>query len=86
MTSKTTPAGELQLRRNEAVVRCNAGHIYRSIWIPFASLKAARLGWNLRFQHCPVGHHWSLTRKVDPATLKNDERAQAIANHDSGWW
>ena len=36
------------------VVRCREGHLYTTIWIPGASLKALRLGW-ARLQYCPVG-------------------------------
>ena len=35
------------------VVRCRQGHLYTTIWIPLASLKAVRLGW-WRLQYCPV--------------------------------
>jgi hypothetical protein len=74
------------LGKNEAIVRCSAGHIYRTIWWRWGSFKAARLGVGLRFQHCPVGHHWALTRRVDVASLSADELAEAARNHDSGIW
>lgn len=67
--------------RFDRPVRCSAGHLYTTIWIWGGSLKAVRLG-NSRFQRCPVGHHWARTRRVDPATLTDAERAQAAAVHD----
>ena len=36
------------------IVRCRRGHLFSTIWIPGASLKAVRLGW-FRVQYCPVG-------------------------------
>ena len=44
-------------------VRCRQGHLFTTIWIPGASLKALRLGW-WRFQRCPVGGHWSVVTPV----------------------
>jgi len=58
------------------IVRCSAGHFFETLWLPFGSLKAVRLG-NVRYQHCPVGRHWAMVRPVDPATLSGDELAQA---------
>ncbi len=43
------------------VVRCRQGHLFTTIWIPAASVKSLRFGW-WRFQHCPVGNHWTLVR------------------------
>src|SRR5690242_19029254 len=38
------------------LVRCRAGHLFTTIWLPGASMKSLRLGpW--RVQRCPVGHH-----------------------------
>jgi hypothetical protein len=51
-------------------VRCAKGHVFTTTWSPLGSLTAVRLG-GARFQHCPVGHHWSLVRPVqndDPTT------------------
>jgi hypothetical protein len=62
-------------------VRCSAGHLYTSIWIPLASLKALRMG-TYRIQRCPVGHHWAKTYSLDPATLTDEQRAQAASVHD----
>lgn len=65
----------------DVIVRCAAGHRYTTIWIPSLSLKAVRLGLR-RYQHCPVGRHWSLTSPVDVTTLSAEEIAAARAVHD----
>jgi len=58
------------------VVRCRAGHVFTTIWIPGASLKSVRLGW-WRFQRCPVGRHWTLVTPVRESELGESERAAA---------
>jgi hypothetical protein len=58
------------------IVRCRAGHIFSTIWIPGASLKSVRLGW-WRFQRCPVGRHWTLVTPVRDSELTEDERTAA---------
>lgn len=58
------------------VVRCRSGHLFTTIWIPGASLKAVRLGW-FRFQRCPVGKHWTFVHPVREADLTEDERVAA---------
>lgn len=64
-----------------AIVRCRQGHLFSTIWIPLASLKAVRLGpW--RFQRCPVGRHWTLVRPANLNTLSPDELRQAEATKD----
>ena len=64
-----------------AVVRCRAGHLFTTTWIPGASLKAVRLGlW--RIQWCPVGRHVDLVRLVKEADLTEAEREFALAHHD----
>ena len=63
------------------VVRCRAGHLFTTIWIPGASIKALRLGW-YRFQRCPVGKHWTLVRPVKGAELTDAERRFAAAHRD----
>ena len=62
-------------------VRCRAGHLFTTIWIPAASVKALRLGW-WRVQRCPVGHHWSLVTPVNQCELTEDERRFAREHHD----
>ena len=63
------------------VVRCREGHLFTTIWIPGASLKALRLGW-ARLQYCPVGRHWSLVTPVRVADLTEAERQAAAEHHD----
>ncbi len=66
---------------SDAVVRCTQGHLFTTIWVPGVSFKAVRWG-TRRYQHCPVGHHWSVVRLVDPAQLSDDERQRAALVHD----
>ena len=65
----------------DTVVRCREGHLFTTLWVPGASLKAFRLGW-WRFQRCPVGPHWSLVTPVDASSLSEQEKALAAQNHD----
>ena len=62
-------------------VRCRQGHLFTTMWIPGASLKALRLGlW--RFQWCPVGRHFDLVRLVKEADLSPAELELAAEHHD----
>ncbi len=63
------------------IVRCRRGHLFTTIWIPGASLKAIRLGW-LRVQYCPVGRHWSIVVPVRESELTDDETRLARSHHD----
>jgi hypothetical protein len=63
------------------LVRCRQGHLFTTIWIPGASLKAIRLGW-WRIQRCPVGPHWSIVVPVRAADLTEDERHAADETRD----
>lgn len=63
------------------VVRCRSGHLFTTIWIPGASLKAIRLGW-MRFQYCPVGKHWTLVTPVKDSDLTDENRRIAAENRD----
>lgn len=65
----------------KVIVRCQAGHLFTTIWIPAVSVKSLRLG-TRRFQHCPVGHHWSLVTPVKPADLTEQQRRKASEHHD----
>lgn len=65
-----------------AVVRCRQGHLFTTVWIPGASVKAVRLGF-WRLQWCPVGRHVALVRPVKGASLTDAERAFASAHHDT---
>jgi hypothetical protein len=61
-------------------VRCSAGHVFTTIWIPLGSLKAVRLGWK-RWQYCPVGHHWAMVTRLD-GSASAEELADAAQVHD----
>lgn len=65
----------------KTIVRCRRGHLFTTVWVPLASFKAIRLGpW--RYQHCPVGRHWSLVRPVRENDLTPEQRQQAEAVRD----
>ncbi|WP_187368912.1 hypothetical protein [Baekduia soli] len=67
----------------KVVVRCRDGHLFTTLWIPGASVKALRLGpW--RIQRCPVGRHWSLVTPVRRAGLSPEQRRLAAAARDVG--
>jgi hypothetical protein len=65
----------------ECIVRCRAGHLFTTTLVPGASFKAVRL-WNVRFERCPVGRHWTIVAPVDVSTLTPDELAAARSRHD----
>jgi hypothetical protein len=62
-----------------AVVRCREGHLFTTIWIPGASLKAVRLG-TLRLQFCPVGRHFTVVRPLKDAEI-TDEVLEIAREH-----
>jgi hypothetical protein len=62
------------------VVRCRQGHLFTTLWIPGASVKALRLGW-WRIQRCPVGRHWTVVAPVKESSLNWLERRRAT-RHD----
>ncbi len=63
------------------VVRCRDGHLFTTIWIPAASVKALRLGF-WRVQRCPVGHHWTVVVPVREVDLTDEELRAAREHHD----
>ena len=63
------------------VVRCRAGHLFTTIWIPGVSLKSVRLGW-WRLQRCPVGNHWTLVSPVKVTDLTEEEKRIAAERRD----
>jgi hypothetical protein len=63
------------------IVRCRAGHLFTTLWVPGGSIKSIRLGW-WRFQHCPVGGHWTLVAPVKASTLTDAERELAARHRD----
>ncbi len=64
------------------VVRCSQGHLFETIWVPLMSFKAVRLG-PVRYQRCPVGGHWALVRRVNPADLSPEELEAARSVRDT---
>jgi hypothetical protein len=66
----------------DTIVRCRAGHLFTTIWVPGVSLKAIKLGM-ARFQYCPVGKHWTLVTPVRDADLTDEERQEALQHHDA---
>jgi hypothetical protein len=69
------------LFRSDTIVRCRRGHLFTTLWIPGASVKAVRLGW-WRLQRCPVGRHWSLVTPVKTSILTDEERRLAADRRD----
>jgi len=63
------------------IVKCRQGHLFTTIWVPGASLKSIRLG-KSRFQHCPVGNHWTMVTPVNDSELTDDMRKTAEEHHD----
>jgi hypothetical protein len=63
------------------IVRCRAGHLFTTLWIPGVKLKGLDLG-VARVQRCPVGKHWSLITPVRESTLSDEDRQSARAHHD----
>jgi hypothetical protein len=64
------------------IVRCQLGHLFTTVWVPGASLKAVRLGW-FRIQQCPVGHHLAMVTPVREADLTAEERRMAARYRDT---
>jgi hypothetical protein len=69
------------LERFDQPVRCSAGHLFTTIWMPLVSLKAVRLA-GTRYQYCPVGHHWATVRRLDDGTTGEADLASAALVHD----
>jgi hypothetical protein len=64
------------------IVRCRNGHLFTTVWIPFVTFKAIRIGL-MRIQYCPVGEHLTTVVPVDPSTLTELERRFAVNHPDS---
>jgi hypothetical protein len=58
----------------KTVVRCSKGHLFTTTWIEGGSLRAVKLGPTRRYQHCPVGKHWSVIRPVKDEDLSDADR------------
>ena len=67
---------------SRTIVRCQNGHLFTTIWIPFASFKAIRLGL-VRIQRCPVGGHLAFVTPVRESDLSDAELQEARSYHDS---
>lgn len=65
---------------SDVVVRCSKGHLFTTMWVAGASFKAVRLGMK-RYQHCPVGHHWSAMTPISIDQLSEAERIEAVRVH-----
>lgn len=64
------------------IVQCSQGHYFSTIWIPFVSLKAIRLGEH-RVQKCPVCHRFRSVVQVSADQLSAEELRAAEALKDS---
>lgn len=64
------------------IVRCQNGHLFTTIWVPFISLKAIRLGL-VRIQRCPVGGHLAFVTPVRESDLTDAELQQARSTRDT---
>jgi hypothetical protein len=62
--------------------RCRRGHLFTTIWVPGASIKAIRLGWK-RAQFCPVGHHFTIVEPLKASDLTDAQRAEAESHRDA---
>jgi len=58
------------------VVECEQGGLFSTIWVPFFSLKAVRLG-PARLQRCPVHGKWEKVHRVDTSTLSPEALSKA---------
>ncbi|MFB9928956.1 hypothetical protein ACFORO_31045 [Amycolatopsis halotolerans] len=64
------------------IVQCSQGHYFSTIWLPFVSLKAIRLG-ERRVQKCPVCHRFRSVVQVSADQLSAEELRAAEALKDS---
>ena len=64
------------------IVRCSRGHLFTTVWVVGASLKAVRLGYK-RYQRCPVCKKWRIVVPVPDAELTDEDRRVAAEHHDS---
>lgn len=66
----------------ETIARCSQGHLFTTLWIPGASIKAVRLGFK-RYQRCPVCGKWRIVEPVPDSELTDEDRALAAQHHDT---
>lgn len=67
----------------DVIVRCRAGHVFMTTWIPVVSFKAIRFGLT-RLQYCPVGDHVTAVRLMRDEDLTAAERLAAGRHRDGG--
>lgn len=66
----------------DTIARCSRGHLFTTLWIPGASLKAVRLGFK-RYQRCPVCGKWRIVEPVPDSELTDEDRLVAAQHHDT---
>jgi hypothetical protein len=66
----------------DTIARCSRGHLFTTLWIPGASLKAVRLGFK-RYQRCPVCGKWRIVEPVPDSELTDEDRLLAAQHHDT---
>ncbi len=66
----------------ETIVRCSRGHLFTTLWIVGASVKAVRLG-TKRYQRCPVCQKWRIVVPVPDDELTDEDRRVAATHHDT---
>ena|ERR1700733_2164502 len=66
----------------DTIVRCSRGHLFTTVWIVGASLKAVRLG-STRYQRCPVCKTWRMVVPVHDSELSDEDRRVAAEHHDT---
>ncbi len=64
------------------IARCSRGHLFTTLWVPGASLKAVRLGFK-RYQVCPVCKKWRIVEPVADSDLTEEDRQLAAQHHDT---
>ncbi len=64
------------------IAHCSQGHLFTTLWIPGASLKAVRLGFK-RYQVCPVCGKWRIVESVPDSELNDEDRQLAARQHDT---
>ncbi len=66
----------------DTIARCSHGHLFTTLWLPGASLKAVRLGYE-RYQRCPVCKKWRIVTPVGDSELTDEDRLVAAQHHDT---
>ncbi|HET9172699.1 MAG TPA: hypothetical protein VFN97_24955 [Actinospica sp.] len=69
-------------RGEQAVVRCCAHHLFTTTWSADSAFTVGRYG-PMRFQRCPVAHHWSLVTRAASEELTEEQRQAAAAFRDA---